>query len=608
MTRAALRCSAMPSAVLLMGMLLAGSAAPAQRTDPYGGTGGGPIEGQLSVRVVHDGTIDPVEGAFVMVGPRDGAPFDGNWGVTDANGEIAFDDPALSGPIDVTAGADGLRYFTLVGVDAAEIVIALRPIASGLPEYEVGDFVSGIDVDNGTFHAGDGNVDMAFVLPALEIENLMSFDLADLFGPPEIIEIVGETFEVPSNVFIPQQWELFIEIIKDHYYLYLEPADYTLAAMSGRLPLEDLLNSGDLTQLISEISWREIDVLDVTVSGNTYTADLHVDPDLVTTATINLANLPPASTTYALSVGDLDGLEGLGRLAPLGLDALDCAGGGGPCSGTLHLTTTAPSGEFADVGYFPAAAVDMLDTDQTLVLLDRAPRSQTYAATLASFFALLDLSYGTGRFAWNDVENAGTGSPPMHLSLARIGSTSSEEIYWEFLIPGDRLDFGAPALPPDAPPAPAGGGTYAWDHVALGLAYDLVSFDFNDFAYADIFAHVSHLATDDRDVTLQYDPAAAPEPHSTAPVLVLHAGAPNPLRGTTTLRFELPQPSRIDLAVFGLDGRRLATLASGPRASGVHAVTWDGRDGRGWPLGSGIYLARLRAGSQSGAWKLVLQR
>lgn len=594
-------------ALVIATTLLALSAAAELRTDPCGGTGGGPIAGTLTVRVVNDGTPDPVCGAFVMAGPRDGAPFADNWGFTDEAGQIVFADPNLVGPIDVTAGADGLRYFTLVGVDANDLVIALRPVASGAPEYEVGDYVSGIDVDNGSYHAGDGNVDMAFVMPALELESIMSFDIAGLFGPPEIIYILGEPLEIPSNIFIPQQWELFVEIIKDHYYLYLEPGDYTLAAMSGRLPLEELLNSGDLTQLISEISWREIDILDITVSGNMYTADLTVGPDLVATATIQLANLPPASTTYCLSVGDLDGLAGLGRLAPLGLDAYDCAGGGAPCSGTLHLTTTAASGEFAGMSYFPAAALEMLDTDQTLVLLDRAPRPQTYAATLSSFFQLLALGYAAGEFSWNDTENAQSGSAPMHLSMARIGNTGNEEVYWEFLIPGERLDFGAPALPPGAPPGPASGGSYAWEHVAMGLGYDLASFDYNDFDFADVFAHVSHLATNDRDVTFQCDPAGTPR-QAVPPVRLLHAGVPNPFPGATTLRFELPQPALVDLAIFSLDGRRLATLSRRMRPAGTHSIVWDGTDQSGRALGSGVYLARLTAGDFAGSWKLVLRR
>jgi hypothetical protein len=598
-----------PALAALLVAALSALAPPvtAQGTDPFGGTGGGPIDGLLQVRVVRDGTTDPIAGAFVMVGPRDGTPFAGNWGFTSDAGEITFAHPDLHGPLDVTAGAEALRYFTLVGVDADDIVIALRPILSAVPEYEVGDFVSGIDVDNGWMHAGDGNVDMAFVLPTLRLESLMSFDLGNLFGPPEIIDILGEPFEVPSNVFIPQQWELFVEIIKEHYYLYLEPGDYTLAAMSGRLPLDDLLNSGDLTELLSVIDWREIDILDVNVSGNTYTADLHVDPDLMTTVTMNLANLPPASTTYCLSVGDLDNLEGLGRLAPLGLSSYDCPGGGGPCAGTVHLTTTAAAGEFAGMAYFPAVAVDLIDTDDTLVLLDRAPHPQNYTATMSSFFQLLDLACEAGEFSWNNVENAGTGSPPVHLQVARVGNTDNEEVYWEFMIPGGRFDFGAPALPPAAPPGPPAGEVCAWDHVAFGLGYNLPLFDYNDFAFTDLFAYASHLATDDLDVTFLYDPAGIlPSPGS--PALVPLAGAPNPFGAATTLHFDLRQPASVELAIYTLDGRKLTTLSRGWRQAGGHAVVWSGTDRCGRALGNGIYLARLHADGLRHTWKLILQR
>jgi flagellar hook assembly protein FlgD len=38
---------------------------------------------------------------------------------------------------------------------------------------------------------------------------------------------------------------------------------------------------------------------------------------------------------------------------------------------------------------------------------------------------------------------------------------------------------------------------------------------------------------------------------------------------------------------------RVATLDDGLRTSGVHSVTWDGRDESGHDVAAGIYFARL---------------
>lgn len=64
----------------------------------------------------------------------------------------------------------------------------------------------------------------------------------------------------------------------------------------------------------------------------------------------------------------------------------------------------------------------------------------------------------------------------------------------------------------------------------------------------------------------------------------------------TTIRFSLPTAASGRLDVFGVDGRRVATLAEGAFAAGAHELRWDGRDQLGERVASGTYLARLAAG------------
>ncbi|MHC4944530.1 MAG: hypothetical protein ACYTG7_16050 [Planctomycetota bacterium] len=472
-----------------------GDRAVARLTDPSGGTGGGPIAGSLNVKVVYDGTINPVEGAFVMAGSAPGCPFPDNWGLTSAAGEIAFSHSGLKGPITVTAGLAGYQYFTLVNVDANDLVIPLKPVSTSTTTYEVGDKVSGIDVDNGLFNVGDGNVDMAFVVNSMTLEELMSFNIEGLLGPMEIMEILGNQFEVPSNLYVPQQYELFIEIKKDHYYLYLPAGNHTLIAMSGRIPLQDILDAGDIVDLIPKLDWREIDTIDITVTGNKYDADLTVDPNLVDTVTVNLGNLPEDCLVYCLSIGDLDDLHGLGRLAPLGMNVMENPVGGSG-SGTLTMSTTAATGKFAGMGYFPVAAVQMNQTDDILVITERTSHSQTYTSNLNTYFKTLDLGYGHGKFSWNDVENPSSGSPDVDVQFTLLANPNNSDIYWQFMISGDLQQFAVPRLPAQAPPGLASGTSYQWTHFAFGLTYDLPSFDFNSFAFSDIPAHGSHMAID----------------------------------------------------------------------------------------------------------------
>lgn len=75
---------------------------------------------------------------------------------------------------------------------------------------------------------------------------------------------------------------------------------------------------------------------------------------------------------------------------------------------------------------------------------------------------------------------------------------------------------------------------------------------------------------------------------------LLAPNVPNPFNPRTILRFELTADATVDLAVFDLSGRRIATLVAGHRAAGRHETVWQGRDDDGRSVPSGVYLARLR--------------
>ena len=83
---------------------------------------------------------------------------------------------------------------------------------------------------------------------------------------------------------------------------------------------------------------------------------------------------------------------------------------------------------------------------------------------------------------------------------------------------------------------------------------------------------------------------------------------PNPFNPQATLRFTLERAGRIDLSVYDLRGRRVATLAEGPYAAGYHEVVWQGRDADDRSVASGLYLARLRAHDRELTQRMMLLR
>ncbi len=87
---------------------------------------------------------------------------------------------------------------------------------------------------------------------------------------------------------------------------------------------------------------------------------------------------------------------------------------------------------------------------------------------------------------------------------------------------------------------------------------------------------------------------------------LLHQPYPNPFNPVTHVRFEIARDGPVELVVYGLDGRRVATLVHEQRPAGSHVVTWNGRDDHGRTLASGVYVCRLRADGLSAATRLTL--
>ena len=83
---------------------------------------------------------------------------------------------------------------------------------------------------------------------------------------------------------------------------------------------------------------------------------------------------------------------------------------------------------------------------------------------------------------------------------------------------------------------------------------------------------------------------------------------PNPSTGRVTFSFSLPHADRVQLLVFGANGSVVRTLVSGPQASGLHAVLWDGRNEAGRRAAPGMYFAKLTVAGRELRRAVVLIR
>ncbi|HPF70594.1 MAG TPA: Ig-like domain-containing protein, partial [Candidatus Krumholzibacteria bacterium] len=118
-------------------------------------------------------------------------------------------------------------------------------------------------------------------------------------------------------------------------------------------------------------------------------------------------------------------------------------------------------------------------------------------------------------------------------------------------------------------------------------------------------AVVTARATDNTDLVVTYAQVSA-VPGAPAAAFGLAQNSPNPFNPQTTIRFALDRGGRVRLAVFDVRGRLVAKLVDGDLPAGAHSVVWDGHDGRGAPVGSGVYLYRLESGGQAETRRMTL--
>jgi hypothetical protein len=86
----------------------------------------------------------------------------------------------------------------------------------------------------------------------------------------------------------------------------------------------------------------------------------------------------------------------------------------------------------------------------------------------------------------------------------------------------------------------------------------------------------------------------------------LEQNRPNPFNPVTEIRYSLPAAGRARLAVYDARGRLLRELFAGEQPAGPGSVTWDGRDGAGRAVASGVYLYRLETATGTQAKRMLL--
>ncbi len=99
-----------------------------------------------------------------------------------------------------------------------------------------------------------------------------------------------------------------------------------------------------------------------------------------------------------------------------------------------------------------------------------------------------------------------------------------------------------------------------------------------------------------------------PETNTTPIPMTQLSVFPNPFNPRTTISFTLDHSQTVEIAIFDLTGKRIATLADGLLPAGIYTRDWQGKNLQGRDVASGTYLLRMVTDERISSEKMMLIR
>ncbi len=134
-------------------------------------------------------------------------------------------------------------------------------------------------------------------------------------------------------------------------------------------------------------------------------------------------------------------------------------------------------------------------------------------------------------------------------------------------------------LSENSPCIEAGTAYFEWDDIRIEVDSD------------DYFGMVPDMGAHESSIIVEVNENNRNQPMSHS----IYQNYPNPFNPTTTIQFELEEGDYISLAIYDITGKLVKELLSDElHFSGVHQVQWDGTNGKGLPVSSGLYLYEMK--------------
>ena len=89
-------------------------------------------------------------------------------------------------------------------------------------------------------------------------------------------------------------------------------------------------------------------------------------------------------------------------------------------------------------------------------------------------------------------------------------------------------------------------------------------------------------------------------------VFALHENYPNPFNPVTTINYDLPKQSHVNLIIYDMMGREVVKLVNQVIPAGYQSVLWNTRNQFGKPVSAGIYFYQIQTRDFVKTRKMIL--
>jgi hypothetical protein len=168
--------------------------------------------------------------------------------------------------------------------------------------------------------------------------------------------------------------------------------------------------------------------------------------------------------------------------------------------------------------------------------------------------------------------------------ISRMSADLSRLIASTF-IGGSTDDFGLELIVSEDGNIYVGGNTYSNDYPTTQGAY-------NESSNGSYDACITLIDKELGGISVGVNPEINTHEQSS---LTLFQNYPNPINNSTTISFYLPEASHVNIDIYSMFGRKIASLVDKHYLAGRHTVLWNGKNQSGIEIERGIYLINLTA-------------